>query len=145
MKRLTKNLVLSVSLAAAGLAMSGGAQARGDVYWSVGVDAPVMVGGNVHTEFSNAPQVRYVQPQPVIVTQAPVVIQQPQPVYVQRPWCPPRVVYAPQPVVVMDRYPQYGGGGWRFQRDRWGDERREWRHERWEHERHEHHGHRDRD
>ncbi len=139
MKRLANKLMMGVSLAAAGLAMSNTAHARGDVYWSVGVDAPVMVGGNVHTEFSNAPQVRYVQPQPVIVAPAPVVIQQPQPVYVQRPWCPPRVVYAPQPVVVVDRYPQYGGGGWRFPHGGW-------RHERWEHERHDHHHrHHDRD
>ena len=74
----TKQIIWGVSLVLTSLLAASGAQARG-VYWSVDVDAPIVVGGNVHTEFSNAPRVRYVQPQPV-------VIEQPEPVYVERRW-----------------------------------------------------------
>lgn len=128
MKRLTKPWMWALSLAAASLSMSGAAQARG-VYWSVDVDAPVVVGGTMHTEFSNAPPVRYVQAPPVIVAPAPV--------YVERPWCPPRVAYVPARPVVVDAYPS---GGWRFRHDgRDGDwHRHGWGHEHWEHERREH-------
>jgi hypothetical protein len=148
MKRLTKNLIAGIAVVVAGLTASSAACA-GNVYWSVDVDAPVVVDGNVHTRFSNTPQVRYVQPQPVIVAQAPVVVQ-PAPVYVQRPWCPPRVAYVPAPPVVVAPYPRHGIG---YQAGLWANEERGWRrgwdrHERWEHDRHEyreHRGHRDRD
>jgi len=144
----TKQIIGGVSLALAGLLAGGGAQARG-VYWSVDVDAPVVVGGNVHTEFSNAPRVRYVQPQPVVVAAAPVMIEQPEPVYVERRWCPPRAVYVPaQPVVFDDGRWLHRHGGWRDDDRGWGRgewSRREWeRREHWEHERREHRGH-DRD
>lgn len=135
MKRLTKQWVRCASLAAASMVVSGAACARG-VYWSVDVDAPVVVGGNVHTQFSNAPPVRYVQPQPVIVA--------PEPVYVERPWCPPRrVVYAPPQRVEVGAYRD--SEGWRYRRDGHDDERGWGRHEHWEHERHEHRGYRDED
>lgn len=142
-----RQIFFGMALVLAGALTSGAAQAR-DVYWSVDVDAPVMVGGNVHTEFSNAPRVRYVQPQPVIVAPAPVVIEQPAPVYMERRWCPPRAVYVPaRPVVAYPVYP--GGDRWYRHHDWRHDGVRGWgdgwgRHERWEHEHRGHHGH-DRD
>ena len=73
------------TLAVAAMGFAGSAQARDNVYWSVGVGAPG-VGVNVGNAY---PQPVYVQPQPVYV--------QPQPVYIQ----PAPVYYQPRPVVVQ--------------------------------------------
>jgi len=72
---------------------AGTAQARDNVYWSLGVDAAPGVSLGV----SNA--------RPVVVAPAPVVIA-PQPVYVapQPVYMAPRPVYvAPRPVVVVEQ------------------------------------------
>ncbi|UUZ68740.1 hypothetical protein LP416_02055 [Polaromonas sp. P2-4] len=86
------------ALALAAMGFAGTAQARDDVYWSVGVGSPgVAVNvGNAFPVYAPAPV--YVQPAPVYVRPAPVYIQ-PAPVYVQpRPYYQsyygqPQVVY----------------------------------------------------
>ena len=76
----------AATLAIAAMGFAGAAQARDNVYWSVGVGGPG-VGVNVGNGFPvYAPQPVYVQPAPVYV--------QPRPVFVQ----PAPVYYAPQPV-----------------------------------------------
>lgn len=65
-------------LATALLAAAGSAQARSDVYWSVGVNAPGMVIG-----VGSVP--------PAVVYATPPVYYAPAPVY----YAPPPVVYAP--------------------------------------------------
>jgi hypothetical protein len=82
----TRSAVLAgaaATLAIAAMGFAGAAQARDNVYWSVGV-------GNAGAIYQ--PPV-YVQPQPVYVEPAPVYYQ-PQPVYVR----PAPVYYAPQPI-----------------------------------------------
>ena len=77
MKRMSSALVALLALGAAGLA-----QARSDVYWSVGVHAApgVTLGvGNVGPVYAPAPV--YVAPQPVYVAPPPVVYYRPAPVY----------------------------------------------------------------
>lgn len=85
-------IVAAGALALGMLAVAGTAQARSDVYWSVGVGSPgVAIGvGNVPS-YGYAPPV-YVQPAPVYVA--------PQPVYVAPAtyYAPPRVIYRPAPV-----------------------------------------------
>jgi hypothetical protein len=66
---------------------AAGAQAR-DVYWSVGINAPLHPGVSVGTVISNAPVYR---PAPVIYSEP---VYYPAPVYVR----PAPVVYVPQPV-----------------------------------------------
>jgi hypothetical protein len=94
-----ESLVMNKSaLVAATLCLAAaGAQAR-DVYWSVGINAPLHPGVSVGTVISNAPVYRptpifysepVYYPEPVYVRPAPVVYV-PQPVYL-----PQRVVYAP--------------------------------------------------
>ncbi|WP_406625586.1 hypothetical protein [Acidovorax sp. SDU_ACID1] len=75
------------------LAGPGIAQARSDVYWSVGVGAPgLAVGvGNAAPVYYAPPPVYYAPPPPVVY--APPVYRTPRPVY----YAPP-VVYAPPPV-----------------------------------------------
>lgn len=91
MKTLSR-IVLVGATALGLLGLAGTAQARSDVYWSVGVGAPgVAIGvGNVPS-FGYAPPV-YVQPAPIYVA--------PQPVYVAPAsyYAPPRVIYRPAPV-----------------------------------------------
>ena len=127
-------VLMATTVAVGALALSGlgnVAQARDNVYWSIGVNSPgVSVGA------SNAPPV-YVQPAPVYVQPAPVYVQprpvyvQPRPVYVQPTPVyvqPPAVVYhrpypglqAPRPVVVQQPvvvqgwgHPGRGHGHWR--------------------------------
>lgn len=82
------------TLAVAAMGFAGVAQARDNVYWSVGVGTPgaVVNVGNVGSVYQQLQPV-YVQPQPVYVQPVPVYYQ-PRPVYVQ-----PQVVYrVPQPV-----------------------------------------------
>jgi hypothetical protein len=67
---LTARPILAAAIAFGTLAAASAAHARTDVYFSVGVPAPVYV----------APQPVYVQPEPVYVQPQPVYVQ-PQPVY----------------------------------------------------------------
>ncbi|WP_305362889.1 hypothetical protein [Hydrogenophaga sp.] len=116
-----KGLAL-LALAAAGWAASTGtAQARDNVYWSIGVNSPGVAVG-----VSNAP----VYHQPYVIQHQPVIVHQPYPYGYVRP-----VVVAPAPVYY---YPGRGYG------PRW-DDRRDWRHDRrhdrrdWRHDRHDRH------
>lgn len=92
----TLQRILMTGLLAAGtLGLAGVAQARSDVYWSVGVGSPgVAIGvGNL------PPPPVYVAPQPVYVAPPPVYMR-PRPVYVAPPpvyYAPPHVVYRPAP------------------------------------------------
>ena len=132
------------ALAAGAWALSAGASqahARGDVYWSVGVDSP-----GVSVGVSNAPPPRVVvHPRPVYVEQAPVVVypghRHPRPYYV-----------APSRVVVVGDHGYRGDRHYRHDRHSRWEERHRARHERRmerEERRHGHHGHhrghRDRD
>lgn len=112
------------ALAAGGWALSGlttQAHARGDVYWSVGVNSP-----GVSVGVSNAPPVVYYPP-PVYSYGRPVVVYE-EPVVVHRPYRYVRpVVVAPAPVYY---HPGRGHG------NRWGH-RRGHRHDRdWDDDRH---------
>jgi hypothetical protein len=111
-----------LAFAAAGLTVSGAAQARGDVGFSIGLSAPgvgVVVGNG---QGYYAPQPVYVQPQPVynqpvynqpVYTHPQPIYYAPQPVYVQ-----PRPVYiqappvyvAPRPIYVQPGYGHRHGG-----------------------------------
>jgi hypothetical protein len=114
--------VATAALGLAALVAMGAAQARTDVFLSLGLPGPVYA----------QQQPVYVQPQPVYVQPQPVYVQ-PQPVYVQ-----PRPVYVqPQPVY-MQPQPVYGysrGGAWGDRDrdgipnayDRW-DNRQNWHH-----------------
>jgi len=88
------------TLAVAAMGFAGGAQARDNVYWSVGVGTPGAVV-NVGNGGVYQPQPVYVQPAPVYVQPAPVYVQ-PRPVFVQQPrpvYVQPQPVYmAPQPI-----------------------------------------------
>lgn len=125
-----KSIVLALAIAAGALAPVA-AQA-GNVYWSIGINAPP-----IGTVISNAPV--YGQPAPVVYS-APVYY--PAPVYL------PPVVYRPAPVVVA---PSYVVGGWQRvdyyprdwhhwnyeQRRHWEEsarERGEWRHDHRDHQ-----------
>lgn len=102
-------------------AMATQAQARDDVYWSIGVNSP-----GVSVGVSNAPPV-YVQPAPVYVQPAPVYVR-PRPVYVQPApvYVQPAPVYRPgyyvQPVVQPQ--PVYVYPGWRHGHNKWRDDDR---------------------
>ena len=78
----------SLALAICGAMVAGGAQAGGNVYWSIGITAPP-----VGTVISNAPGYYYAP--------APLYAYPPQVVYAP----PPRVYYHP-PTVVYERAPQ---------------------------------------
>ena len=129
--KLNRSAVLAgaaATLAIAAMGFAGAAQARDNVYWSVGVGGPG-VGVNVGNGFPvYAPQPVYVQPAPVYYQSAPVYVQ-PAPVYYrQRP-----VVVAPYPVYRTGwERPGYYGERWRG--------RGEWRRE---HRRHDHDDHDD--
>lgn len=96
----------AATLALAAMGFAGAAQARDNVFWSVGVGIPggLVNVGNVGSVYQ--PQPFYAQPQPVYVQPQPVYVQpqqfysQPAPVYYQqRPAYGPAHVYVtPQPV-----------------------------------------------
>lgn len=100
-----KSVVLSAALALAGSLASVGAQARDDIHWSIGIQAPLHAGVSLGTVFSNAP---VYQAAPVIyaepVYQSAPVIYAPEPRY----WAQP--VYAPLPVVYEPRWHRRGHG-----------------------------------
>jgi hypothetical protein len=93
---ITKSALVASALVLA----AAGAQAR-DVYWSVGINAPLQAGVSVGTVISNGPVYQaapvYYQPAPVYYQPAPVVYAEPvyvpAPVYVRAA----PVVYLPQP------------------------------------------------
>ena len=95
-----QRMLLAGAVALGTLGAAGVAQARNDVYWSVGVGSPgVAVGvGNVPPVYVVAPQPVYVAPQPVYVAPQPVYVA-PRHVYGPPPayYAPPRVVYRPAP------------------------------------------------
>lgn len=107
MKSTMQRILVTGALAAGALGMAGVAQARSDVYWSIGVGSP-----GVSVGVSNAPPVYYA-PQPVYVQPAPVYVR-PRPVYVTPPayYAPPRVIYRPAPVY-------YGPPGHYKQQKKW--------------------------
>jgi hypothetical protein len=102
---LTRTFALA-AVALGALGLGSAAHARGDVFFSVGVQTP-----GVYVQ----PAPVYVHPRPVYVQPAPVYVQ-PRPVYVQ-----PEPVYRPvHPGWDHDRGRRYGHPGW----DRggpWGD------------------------
>lgn len=87
MKPMTR--IVLVGAAALGLlGMAGTAQARNDVYWSVGVGAPgVAIGVGNAPPMVYTPPI-YVRPRPVYVAPPPAYYYQPAPVY----YGPPVVV-----------------------------------------------------
>jgi hypothetical protein len=108
------------AVALGSLAVAQAAQARTDVYFSLGVPAPVYA----------APQPVYVAPQPVYVD--------PQPVYVapQGAYVGPHTVYGPSVPVYVDA----GRRDWHWRQEQL--RREEWRREQWRREewrRHRHH------
>ena len=85
----------SAGLALALMVGAGTAQARSDVYWSVGVGAPGVALG-----VGNAAPVYYAPPAPVYYTPAPSVY-----------YAPPRPVYYAPPAVAYPQPRYYGGHG----------------------------------
>ena len=104
-------------LALAGALAAGTAQARDNVYWSIGIHAPLdPYGASIGTTFSNHRPVY--APAPVYVAPAPVYYYAPA----------PRVVYRPVPVYV-EPAPVYvvRGDGWHGPRHKhWKKHRRHW-------------------
>ncbi|HZY16042.1 MAG TPA: hypothetical protein VFE74_05405 [Ramlibacter sp.] len=90
--KLSRSLATAALMACAALATS--AQARDNVYWSIGVNAApgVAVGVGNHRPYVVAPAPVYVAPPPVYVA--------PQPVYL----APRPVYYAPAPVYYGPSY-----------------------------------------
>ncbi len=126
--------LFAIAVATASFALASGAAHAGNVYWSIGINAPP-----IGTVISNAPV--YSEPAPVVY---------PAPVYL-----PPPVVYRPAPVVVAPSPVYYGAapvvyGGWEragyYPREwhRWNYEQRQrWEErQRWErhHDRHDEYG-----
>jgi hypothetical protein len=100
--------LLAATLGLAALAAVPAAHARSDVFFSIGINAPVGYAQPVYVQ----PQPVYVEPRPVYVQPRPVYVQ-PRPVYVQ-----PRPVYAdPRWVHYEPRHGHHGGE----RRGAWGD------------------------
>ena len=115
----------AAALAVAAMGFAGTAQARDNVYWSVGVGTPgaVVNVANALPVYSQ-PQVIY-NPPPVVYTQPQVVYTQPAPVYVQpRPYYygQPQVVYT-QPQVVYGHPGKHHGWHKKNKHDRDDDHR----------------------
>ncbi len=123
----------SALIAAALVLAAAGAQAR-DVYWSVGINAPLQPGVSIGTVISNAPAYRpapvYYAPAPVYYPAAPVlyaeeVYYRPAPVLLR----PAPIVYLPQPhyaprrVVYANGWaPSHRGHGRDHGRGHWRDD-----------------------
>jgi hypothetical protein len=125
----------AAALALAAMGFASSAQARDNVYWSVGVGSPGVAFnvGNVGSVYVE-PQPVYIQPRPVYVQPAPVYYQpapvyvQPQPVYYARPYGWNRrhgghYMQAPRPGYGAGYAPVY------YQRDAWRQDRRQDRRE----------------
>ncbi len=102
-----KSMLIAAALLASGLAWTP-AQA-GDVYWSLGINAPLDGVGSVGTVIGNYPR------QPAVVVQAPDYYGYPvyQPAY-QPVYRAPPVVYYPAPARIV--YPGYAQ-----RRPHWGE------------------------
>jgi hypothetical protein len=114
----------TAALALAAMGFSGGAHARDNVTFSVGIGVPGVVIGATNSypaaypvayPVYSQPQVVYTQPQPVYVQPRPVYTQ-PRPVYVQPApmYYQPAPVYYPAPRVYGAPQPVYYGRphGW---------------------------------
>ncbi len=90
--RALQGVALAGTLVIGALGFAGAAQARDNVYWSLGVGAPGVALG-----VGNAPPVVYAPP-PVYVAPPPVYVP-PRPVYMAPPpaYYAPPVVYRPAP------------------------------------------------
>lgn len=127
-----KSMLIAATLLASGLAWTS-AQAS-DVYWSLGINAPLNGVGSVGTVIGNYPR------QPALVVQAPGYYGYPvyQPVY-QPVYRAPPVVYYPAPArIVYPGYsqhrPYWGEREYRRSDERRGarrDDRRGGRHDEW--------------
>ena len=103
----TMQRILATGLLAAGaLGAAGVAQARSDVYWSLGVGGPGVAVG-----VGNAP---YYAPQPVYVAPPPVYVR-PRPDYM----APEPYYYAPRPVYRPAPGYYYRGHGHHHRHDKW--------------------------
>ncbi len=104
----------TAALALVAMGFAGGAHARDNVYWSVGVNSPgVSVGVTNGAPVYVAQTPVYVQPAPVYVQPTPVyvprpVLIQPRPVYVQ----PTAVYVQPAPVYQQGWAPPGQAYGW---------------------------------
>lgn len=101
----------SAAVAVAAMGFSGGAHARSDVSFSIGIGTPGLVIGasNAYPVYS-AP----VYSQPAYGYYPQPVYGQPQPVYVQpRPFYNPHPIYVQAPVYVAPPPVYYGGGYYR--------------------------------
>ncbi len=92
--RALQGVALVGTLVIGALGFAGAAQARDNVYWSLGVGAPGVALG-----VGNAPPVVYAPPPPVYVAPPPVYVPS-RPVYMAPPppaYYAPPVVYRPAP------------------------------------------------
>jgi hypothetical protein len=107
MSKARASIVAALAVTAA--LAAGTAQARDNVYWSIGIHAPLdPYGATIGTTFSNARPAYgpvYLQPAPVYYAPPPVYYYEPAPRVVYRP---APVYVAPQPVWVPAYY-----DGWR--------------------------------
>jgi hypothetical protein len=107
--------LLAAAIAIGGLAAASAAQARSDVVFSIGLNAPY--GYAQPAPVYAQPQSVYYEPAPAYYEPAPVYYQQQQPVY-----------YAPQPVYYGHRH------RWHERHGAWGDTDRDGvpnRYDRW--------------
>ncbi|MGJ7485394.1 hypothetical protein ACSFA2_09050 [Variovorax sp. LT2P21] len=95
----------SGAVAAAALLGASAASARGDVSWSVGINAPGIALGVAAPTYYAPPPVYYAPP-PVYYRPAPPVYYRPAPVY----YAPPPVYYRPAPGYYRG-HGGYGGHG----------------------------------
>ena len=109
----------SALVAATLVLAAAGAQAR-DVYWSVGINAPLQPGFSVGTVISNAPVYR---PAPVIYSE-PVYYAEPVYVLPAPVLYVPQRMYVPQPQGYAPVWARHGHRQWRH------EQRHEQRHER---------------
>lgn len=118
-----RKTLTAASLLMAGVLCAGAAQAR-DVYWSVGINAPV-AGVGVGTVISNAPSYGYQAPYVAVpaypVYQPAPVIYAPPPVRYYRPAPPPAYVVVPQ--YAPRHWHGRGHGGWDRDRRGWDGHR----------------------
>lgn len=95
----TRSLTRAALLGCATLLGAATAHARSDIYWSIGINAPLdPYGASIGTVISNAPRHYHYAPPPVIVQPAPIYYR-PAPIYYR----PAPVYYAPPPVVWRPR------------------------------------------
>jgi hypothetical protein len=114
MKQTIRKFLAVAAVGAAGLAATGAAQARSDVFWSIGINLPP-----IGTVISNAPGYHH-YPAPAVVYAPPPVVYAP----------PPRVVYRHAPVVVQAPPYRHGHGHWKHRGHDRGDDRWDRRHDR---------------